>query len=119
LLCLASMASLLVFYQTNETYSGYFLVTVFVAGGVTAAFYGWFPRYLPELFGTAIRATSQGFAYNFGRVLAAIGTLQTAQVMGLFDGSFPKAGSVLSAIYLVGVLLVWLGPETKGRPLPD
>jgi hypothetical protein len=39
--------------------------------------------------------------------------------MAFFDGSFPKAGSVLVAIYLVGVVLVWFGPETKGRPLPD
>lgn len=119
LLCLGSMASLLVFYQANDSYGNRFLVTVFVAGGITAAFYGWFPLYLPELFRTSIRATSQGFAYNFGRALAAIGTLQTAQVMSLFDGSFPKAGSVLSAIYLLGAALVWLGPETKGKPLPE
>jgi hypothetical protein len=119
LLCLGSIASLVWFYQGNAEYGPMFLVAAFVAGGVTAAFYGWFPLYLPELFRTSIRATSQGFAYNFGRVLAAIGTLQTAQVMGLFDGSFPKAGTALSAIYLIGVALVWLGPETKGRPLPE
>jgi len=118
-LCVGSMASLLAFYQSNDAYGGWFLANAFVAGGVTAAFYGWFPLYLPELFRTSTRATSQGFAYNFGRVLAAIGTLQTAQVMALFDGSFPKAGSVLSAIYLLGAALVWLGPETKGRPLPE
>lgn len=119
LLCLGSMGSLLAFYQLNDSYDAFFLVTVFIAGGLTAAFYGWFPLYLPELFRTSIRATSQGFAYNFGRVLAAIGTLQTAQFMDLFGGSFPKAGSVVSAIYLIGAVLVWFGPETKGRPLPD
>jgi MFS family permease len=119
LLCLGSIASLVWFYQGNASYGPTFLAAAFVAGGVTAAFYGWFPLYLPELFRTSIRATSQGFAYNFGRVLAAIGTLQTAQVMGLFGGSFPKAGTALSAIYLVGAVLVWLGPETKGRPLPE
>lgn len=119
LLCFGSIASLVWFYQGNASYGPQFLAAAFVAGGVTAAFYGWFPLYLPELFRTSIRATSQGFAYNFGRVLAAIGTLQTAQVMGLFGGSFPKAGTALSAIYLVGAALVWLGPETKGRPLPE
>jgi hypothetical protein len=39
--------------------------------------------------------------------------------MDFFNGSFPQAGSVLVAIYLVGAVLVWLGPETKGLPLPD
>jgi SHS family sialic acid transporter-like MFS transporter len=119
LLCLGSIASLLAFYQLNDHYGPRFLVTVFLAGGTTAAFYGWFPLYLPELFRTSLRATSQGFAYNFGRVLAAIGTLQTATVMGLFGGSFPKAGSVLCFIYLIGVVIIWLGPETKGKPLPE
>ena len=36
------------------------------------SFYGWLPLYLPELFPTRIRATAQGFAFNFGRVLAAM-----------------------------------------------
>ena len=56
----------------------------FVAGGATAAFYGWFPLYLPELFPTSIRATCQGFSFNFGRVLSAIGSLQTATVQAWF-----------------------------------
>ena len=81
--------------------------------------YGFFPLYFPELFPTAVRATGQGFAFNFGRIIAAIGGLQTATLMSYFGGSFPKAGSVLVAIYLVGAVIVWLGPETKGRPLPD
>lgn len=119
LLCLTSITSCLVLYQTNTTFGPAFLVSIFFAGGLTAAFYGFFPLYLPELFPTAVRATGQGFAYNFGRILAAIGGLQTATLMGFFDNSFAKAGSVLAAIYLIGVFIVWLGPETKGRPLPD
>jgi hypothetical protein len=86
---------------------------------MSASFYGWFPLYLPELFPTAVRATGQGFAYNFGRILAAVGGLQTAALMALFGGSFPKAGSVLTLFYLVGLVIIWLGPETKGKPLPS
>jgi SHS family sialic acid transporter-like MFS transporter len=119
LICLGSIGSALLLYQANTEFGPFFLVCSFLAGGVTAAFYGWFPLYLPELFPTAVRATGQGFAYNFGRILAAIGGLQTATLMGFFDGSFPKAGSVLTAIYLVGVFVVWLGPETRGKPLPE
>ena len=64
-------------------------------------------------------ATGQGFAFNFGRIIAAVGGLQTANLIKFFDNSFPKAASVMAAIYLVGMSIVWLGPETKGRPLPD
>jgi SHS family sialic acid transporter-like MFS transporter len=116
-LCVGSIASCLLLYQTNTEFNSFFLFSVFLAGGITAAFYGWFPLYLPELFPTAVRATGQGFAFNFGRILAAVGGLQTATLMVMFDGSFPKAGSVLTAIYAVGIVIIWLGPETKGRTL--
>jgi hypothetical protein len=106
-------------YQGNTQFNATFLVCMFLAGGITAAFYGWFPLYLPELFPTAVRATGQGFAYNFGRILAAVGGLQTATLMTLFGGSFPMAGSVLTVFYLVGLAIIWLGPETKGKPLPE
>lgn len=118
-LCVASIGGALLLYQTNNSYSTYFLFCTFVAGAFTASFYGFFPLYLPELFPTAVRATGQGFAFNFGRIVAAIGGLQTANLMGLFGGSFPKAASVMAAIYLVGMCIVWIGPETKDQPLPE
>jgi len=116
-LCLASIGGSLLLYQTNKSYNDYFLFCAFVAGAMTASFYGFFPLYLPELFPTAVRATGQGFAFNFGRILAAVGGLQTANLMGYF-GSFPKAASVVASIYLVGMVIIWFGPETKGQPLP-
>lgn len=127
LLCIASFLSLIYLYQGNTTFNAKMLVSVFVAGGATAAFYGWFPLYLPELFPTSIRATCQGFAYNFGRVLSAIGSLQTAALTAYFAAgvapnrieidAFPNAGATLAGIYILGVFIIWLGPETKGQPL--
>lgn len=130
LMCLGAFGSSLLLYQTNSAFGPYFLACVLLAGATTAAFFGWFPLYLPELFRTSVRATSQGFAYNFGRIIAAIGVLQTAALMSLFTRpewtpqqteviGFPKAASILSCIYLVGVFIIWLGPETKGKPLPE
>ena len=128
-LCIASFASLVFLYQANDAFGPRLLVSAFAAGGLTAAFYGWFPLYLPELFPTSIRATSQGFAYNFGRVISAIGTLQTASLIAFFGEQFPaaerdlyalpRAGAALAGIYVLGLFLIWLGPETKGKPLPD
>jgi MFS transporter, SHS family, sialic acid transporter len=119
LLCMSSLASALVFFQLNREFGWMFLATVFLAGGFTASFYGWLPLYLPELFRTPIRATGQGFSFNFGRIIAAIGALQTGNLMGLFKGSYPTACSIMSMIYLVGLVIIWLAPETHGKPLPD
>ncbi len=118
-LCVLSIGAALLLYQTNTSYTPYFLVCAFIAGSVTASFYGFFPLYLPELFPTAVRATGQGFAFNFGRIIAAVGGLQTANLMKFFDNSFPKAASVMAAIYVFGMFAVWWGPETKDMPLPD
>jgi hypothetical protein len=119
LLCLAGLGSALLFFQTNDHFGPYFLATVCLAGACTASFYGWLPLYLPELFRTRVRATGQGFSFNFGRILAAVGALQTGALMNLFGGSYPKACSLMSLIYVVGVVIIWLAPETRGRPLPD
>ncbi|MBK8090600.1 MAG: MFS transporter [Verrucomicrobiaceae bacterium] len=117
ILCVATIIAALLFYQTNESYTNWFLFTGFLIGGISASFYGFFPLYFPELFPTQVRATGQGFCFNFGRVLAAIGALQTANLMSYFGGSFAKAGSVLCFIYLLGIVLVWFCPETKGKEL--
>jgi len=129
LLCIGSFAALASMYQVNDAFGPMLLVSVFVAGAFTAAFYGWLPLYLPELFPTSIRATCQGFAYNFGRVLSAVGSMQTVVLTAYFARglsaerieieAFPRAGATLAGIYLIGAIVIWLGPETRGRQLPD
>ena len=119
-MCLASLGTALLFWQFNTRYDYTFLATVMLAGGVTAAFYGWIPLYLPELFGTSVRATAQGFGYNFGRILAAVGALQSGYLMNeVFDGKYSLAYSTMSLVYLVGVVIIWFAPETHGHTLPD
>ena len=28
-------------------------------------------------------------------------------------------GAIVSLVYILGIALIWLAPETKGRPLPE
>jgi MFS family permease len=125
LLCVASLAASLVFYLGNNAYGWPLLVGIFFVGGLTASFYGWLPLYLPELFPTRVRATGQGFSFNFGRILAAIGALQSGNLMSLSQFgttevlSHAHACAAMSLVYLIGVGLIWLAPETRGKPLPE
>jgi MFS family permease len=96
-----------------------YLALICLAGGITASFYGWLPLYLPELFPTRIRATGQGFAFNFGRVLASIGVLQGGRLLDYFEQDYARMCSIVSLVYLLGMVLIWFCPETKGQPLPD
>jgi MFS family permease len=115
-LCILSLGSSLLFYQTNTSFGSWFLFTGFLGGTATASFYGWLPLYLPELFPTSVRATGQGFAFNSGRILAAVGTLQTGALMKeVFEDSYPQACSVMSCIYVIGIIAIWFVPETHGQ----
>jgi MFS transporter, SHS family, sialic acid transporter len=118
-LCVGSIGSIAGLFLLNSEYGPAYLCWAFVAGTITAAFYGWLPLYLPELFRTRIRATSQGFGYNFGRIIAAVGVLQLPVVMRQLNDSWQEACTAMSVIYLVGLGLIWLAPETKGKPLPE
>jgi MFS family permease len=106
-------------FRCVNQYGAAFLVLVTLVGAATAAFYGWLPLYLPELFPTRVRATGQGLCYNFGRILAAIGALTQGQLVAVYAGSYARAGAMITLIYLLGLALIWLAPETKGRPLPE
>lgn len=118
-LCLLSLLLCGYLFRSVNTYGPAFLILVTLIGGVTAAFYGWLPLYLPELFPTRVRATGQGLCFNFGRVLAAVGALTQGQLVSSYGGSYAKAGATVTLIYVLGMVLIWFAPETKGKPLPD
>jgi SHS family sialic acid transporter-like MFS transporter len=122
LLCLASMAIIPTFFLTNHSFDTRFWILAFATGGITASFYGWLPLYLPELFRTAVRATGQGFGFNFGRILAAIGVLQIGNLLTLVKPhgwGLAHVCTMMTVVYLVGLFMIWLAPETKGQPLPE
>jgi MFS transporter, SHS family, sialic acid transporter len=118
ILCLVSLLACGYLFRSVHEYGPIFLGMVFLVGGVSAAFYGWLPLYLPELFPTRARATGQGLSFNSGRVLAAVGALQMGSLMQHFNGSYAKAGALITLIYIVGMVVIWMAPETKGKPLP-
>ena len=119
LLCLCSLGLCAWLFRTVHEFDGVFLVAAFLVSAATASFYGWFPLYLPEIFPTRVRATGQGVCYNSGRILAAVGAMTQGQLVQAFGGSYAQAGAIITLVYLLGMGLIWLAPETKGKPLPD
>ena len=118
-LCALSLLLCAYLFRTVNEYGPAFLVLVTLIGAVTAAFYGWLPLYLPELFPTRVRATGQGVCFNFGRLLAAVGAITQGQLVATYGGSYAKAGATVTLVYILGAVLIWFAPETKGRPLPE
>ena len=118
-LCLLSLLLCGYLFRSVNQYGPAFLWLVMLIGAATAAFYGWLPLYLPELFPTRVRATGQGLCFNFGRILAAAGALAQGHLVSAYGGSYAKAGATVTLVYILGMALIWLAPETRGRPLPE
>jgi MFS family permease len=119
LLCLGSLLACGYLFRCVTEYGGVFLFMMLLVGASTAAFFGWFPLYLPELFPTRVRATGQGVCYNSGRIFAAAGAIQMGQLLKFYEGSYAQAGATITLIYLAGMVVIWLAPETRGRQLPE
>jgi MFS family permease len=72
--------------------------------------------FLTELFPTRVRGSGQGFAYNFGRGIAALNPL----FVGMLSAKLPLGQSIgIFAIGAYGLLILaaLLLPETRGRVL--
>jgi MFS family permease len=86
-------------------------------GFLTGGLYSWFAVHPPELFPTAVRSTAIGLIFNFARFLAMFGPILGSTLIGFFGGYGPAA-TTLASIFALGLVVLPLLPETKGRPLP-
>ncbi|MBI3812793.1 MAG: MFS transporter [Nitrospirae bacterium] len=116
IMCLGSLIMLPVTFFTPKDYT-VVLWLLPVLGFFNNGIFSGFPIYLPELFPTRIRATGAGFCFNAGRVLASGGPFLKGYLGTLFEPG--KAVSLVGLIYLLGMLVLPLAPETKGKPLPE
>ncbi len=118
-LCFGLLIIPAVLFRGVSSYAPTFLLLTFVAGMIMSVFYGWAPLHLPELLPTRVRVPGQRLAYKTDRIFAAIGALQMGALRQHFDGSYARAGEVITLVYVFGLVLIWFAPETKGRSLPD
>lgn len=93
--------------------------SVFLVGFISMIYFGWLPLYLPELFPTHVRATGSGVSFNFGRIATAFGVLGAGAVSTFFGGDYAATGRVTSLVYLLGMIVVCLAPDTSKRKLSE
>ena len=89
-----------------------------VFGFLTVGMHAGYAIYFPELYPTRLRGTGAGFCFNGGRILAAPILILIAWMRGT-GLSIENTVTILGMLFLVGAVVSMLGPETKGRELPE
>lgn len=79
--------------------------------------YSWMAIYAAELFTSSVRATAVAFVFNAARLVAWIFPIIAGTLIQSF-GSVSRAAMTLASIYVVGLIVPWFMPETRGKPLP-
>jgi SHS family sialic acid transporter-like MFS transporter len=119
LLCIAAWCTVFALFGLNRHFSYQMVFMAVLAGVFVTAFFGWIPKFLPELYPTRIRATGQGFSFNIGRVLAGFGVLGGGKLVTLFHGDYRKGMMTMCSIYLVGLVIILFAPDTGGKMMAD
>jgi MFS family permease len=94
-----------------------FLIWVAALGFVSGIYFGWLPLCLPELFPTRVRSTGAGVGFNFGRIVTAVTVFATGALSDLFHGDYARIGRITSLLFLLGMVGIWLSPDTSRKAL--
>jgi MFS family permease len=119
---LAAMASTIVAFLYMDSAADVFWM-VPLTGFCQLSVFGGYAIYFPELFPTRLRSTGTSLCYNIARFVAATGPLGlgllSSKVFGGFAEPMRYAGVTMSAVFLLGIVVLPFAPETKGQPLPE
>ncbi len=119
-LCLVT--TIFVFNHLRSGSDAYWMLPMM--GFAQLSVFGGYSIYFPELFPTRLRGTGVGFCYNTVRYLAAGFPPMLMGLNGILlrDGvsdPFRKSATILSFVFVIGLLALIWAPETKDQPLPE
>jgi MFS family permease len=79
--------------------------------------YSWLAIYPAELFTPSVRSTAMSIIFHGTRLIAWVFPI-TAGTMIHRLGGIPATAMTLGSIYVLGLVVPWFLPESKGKPLP-
>ncbi len=88
-----------------------------IMGFFLTSLFGGYAIYFPELFPTRLRATGTGVCYNVARYIAIAGPSALAFLSKPYG--FAWGATMLSSVFILGLVILYFAPETRGKELPE
>jgi MFS family permease len=97
--------------------------TILVAAAINGFFtlglaYSWLAIYPAELFTSSVRSTAASVVFNGTRLIAWVFPIMAGKLIPVLGG-IPRTAMTFGVIYVLGLLVPWFLPETRGKPLPQ
>ena len=102
-------------FMSFKTFSPLIFPCIFAVGFFAHVPFVLLWGYIPELYETRIRSTAFGVTYNVGRLIAAVATLISGELMRVLGGSYAMAASSIAGVFLIGTVVSFFMPKPCGK----
>lgn len=113
-----SLLTTILVYAWVDTVQGMQVVAPINGFFTLGCAFGWLAIYPAELFTSSVRSTAVSFVFNSARLIAWFFPILSGTLIKSFGG-VSQAALIFGSVYVLGMILPWFLPETKGHDLPD
>ena len=120
-LCMTFVGSLIttiITYHYTVTLSGMLIIAPINGFFTLGCAYAWMAIYPCELFTPTVRSTAISFVFNAARLIAWVFPILSGSMIKTFGG-VSHAALIMSSCYVLGIVIPWFLPETRGKGMPE
>ncbi|MGA9917936.1 MFS transporter [Paraburkholderia sp.] len=113
-----SLITTIITYHYTATVSGMVIIAPINGFFTLGCGYAWMAIYPCELFTSTVRSTAISFVFNAARLIAWVFPIISGSMIKAFGG-VSHAALIMSSCYLIGIIVPWFLPETRGKGMPE
>jgi MFS family permease len=113
-----SLITTIITYHYTATLAGMIIIAPINGFFTLGCGYAWMAIYPCELFTSTVRSTAISFVFNAARLIAWVFPIISGSMIKTFGG-VSHAALIMSSCYVVGIIVPWFLPETRGKGMPE
>ncbi|CAG9187635.1 MFS transporter [Cupriavidus pinatubonensis] len=113
-----SLITTIITYHYTATLDGMLIIAPINGFFTLGCAYAWMAIYPCELFTPTVRSTAISFVFNAARLIAWVFPIISGSMIKTFGG-VAHAALIMSSCYVLGIIIPWFLPETRGQGMPE